>query len=88
MERLVFNTAKHKMEELEKYGFVRESEFWYSLNLRNEVGEQVALAVSTYTYEVQIAYTIKGNVCAYLDIELTILFDLIKDGLFIKGETK
>lgn len=84
MERLVFNIAEHKLEELEKYGFVKESEFWYSLTLRNEVGEQVALAVSTYTYEVQIAYTIKGNVCAYLNIELTILYDLIKDGLVIK----
>ena len=84
MERLVFNTAEHKLEELEKYGFVKESEFWYSLTLRNEVGEQVALAVSTYTYEVQIAYTIKGNVCAYLNTELTILYDLIKDGLVVK----
>lgn len=84
MERLVFNTAEHKLEELKKYGFVKESEFWYSLTLRNEVGEQIELAVSTYTYEVQIAYTIKGNVCAYLNIELTILYDLIKDGLFIK----
>lgn len=84
MERLVFNRAKHKLEELEKYGFVKESEFWYSLTLRNEVGEQVALAVSTYTYELQIAYTIKGNVCAYLNTELTILYDLIKDGMVIK----
>lgn len=88
MERLVFNITEHKLEELEKYGFVKESEFWYLLTLRNEVGEQVALAVSTYTYELQIAYTIKGNVCAYLSNELSILFDLIKDGLFIKGETK
>ena len=84
MERLVFNTAEHKLEELEKYGFVKESEFWYSLTLRNEVGEQVALAVSTYTYEVQIEYKIKGNVCAYLNTELTILYDLIKDGLVVK----
>lgn len=84
MERLVFNTAKHKMEELEKYGFVRESEFWYSLTLRNEAEEQVTLAVNTYNYEVQIAYTIKGNVCAYLNIELIILYDLIKDGLVVK----
>ena len=88
MERLVFNTAEHKLEELEKYGFVKDREFWYSLTLRNEVGEQVKLAVSTYTYEVQIAYTIKGNVCAYLSVELTVLYDLINDGLFVKGETK
>ena len=84
MERLVFNTAEHKLEELEKYGFVKESEFWYSLTLRNEVGEQVTLAVSTYTYEVHIAYTIKGNVCAYLNTELIILYDLIKYGLVVK----
>lgn len=84
MERLVFNTAEHKLEELEKYGFVKESEFWYSLTLRNEAEEQVTLGVSTYDYEVQIAYTIKGNVCAYLNIELTILYDLIKDDLVRK----
>ena len=39
MERLVFNTAEHKLEELEKYGFVKESEFWYLLTLRNEAEE-------------------------------------------------
>lgn len=87
MEQLVFNTAEHKLEELEKYGFVRESEFWYSLTLRNEAEEQVTLAVSTYSYEVQIAYSIKGNVCAYLNIELTILYDLIKDGLVIEDKS-
>lgn len=86
MERLVFNTAEHKLEELDKYGFVKESEFWYLLTLRNETEEQVALAVNTYNYEVQITYTIKGNVCAYLNIELTLLYDLIKDGLVVKEE--
>lgn len=84
MKQLVFNTAEHKLEELEKYGFVKESEFWYLLTLRNEAEEQVTLAVNTYNYEVQIAYTIKGNVCAYLNIELIILYDLIKDGLVVK----
>ncbi len=86
MERLVFNTVEHKLEELEKYGFVKESEFWYSLILRNEAGEQITLGVSAYDYEVQIAYSIKGNVCAYLNTELTILYDLIKDGLVVKEE--
>ena len=84
MERLVFNKAQHKLEELEQYGFVKESEFWYLLPLRNEAGEQITLGVSAYDYEVQIAYSIKGNVCAYLNIELTILYDLIKDGLVVK----
>lgn len=84
MERLAFNTAEHKLEELEKYGFAKESEFWYLLTLRNEAEEQVTLAVNTYNYEVQTAYTIKGNVCAYLNIELIILYDLIKDGLVVK----
>ena len=83
-ERLVFNTAEHKLEELVKYGFVKESEFWYLLTLRNEAEEQVTLAVNTYNYEVQIVYAIKGNVCAYLNIELTIIYDLIKDGLVVK----
>lgn len=86
MQRLVFNMKQHKLPELEKYGFVQESEFWYSLTLRNEAGEQVALAVNTYTYELQIAYTIKGNVCAYLSSELSILYDLIKADMVEKVE--
>lgn len=84
MERLVFNTAEHKLEELEKYGFVKDNGFWYSLTLRNDAEDLVTLGVSTYDYVVQIAYIIKGKVCAYLNTEWTILYDLIKDGLVIK----
>lgn len=84
MERLVFNTEEHKLEELEKYGFVKDSGFWYSLNLRNEAEEDVTLAVSTYDYEVQLAYTVKENICSFLSVELNVLYDLIKDGLFVK----
>ena len=76
MERLVFNTAEHKLEELEKYGFVK-------------YGNDYAKHAKNY-YETHIYINSNGKVflsyyeSTSIDEALCILYDLIKDGLVVK----
>ena len=67
MERLVFNTAEHKLEELEKYGFV-EKENCYSLSIEhiyyNDTHpsyseKQIYITIGKITMQVLFIYSIK-----------------------------
>lgn len=69
MERLVFNKAEHKLEELEKYGFV---EYFYDTTIYN-FKNKIEIDENNIYFD--------DN----LDNEsLCVLYDLIKDGLVVK----
>ena len=71
MERLVFNTAEHKLEELEKYGFV---EYFYDTtiyNFKNKI--EVCEDENILWFDTDL-----DDEC------FCILYDLIKDGLVVK----
>lgn len=83
MERLVFNTAEHKLEELEKYGFVEQPDsyvrfgkrdvFIYKHNFSVVDYKKDKYTYSGYAYENEY----KHNTKHYVN-------DLIKDGLVVK----
>ena len=76
MERLVFNTAEHKLEELEKYGFKYDHFGFYIFNLELSYGTP-RIIVDEDTLDISST----GG-----DTILVKLYDLIKDGLVVKEE--
>ena len=81
MERLVFNTAEHKLEELKKYGFVKlESQYVLDF-IEYDKYDYSYLLVEIDDYKV-LDFT-------YVDLAdiqkaVNVAYDLIKDGLVIK----
>lgn len=75
MERLVFNTAEHKLEELEKYGFVKGLTTDICMAIYSKYDYVTVLDISCDENFTIFAQTRKG---------LCVLFDLIKDGLVVK----
>ena len=100
MERLVFNTAEHKLEELESYGFVKRLEIGKNSNIdipyENiewhfdvgdsgiEIHEQRKNNYWNYVFDIKEIHI--WNDCERpVDISVwLILYDLIKDGLVVK----
>ena len=79
MERLVFNTKEHKLEELEKYGFEE-----LIIGVVAVLDGQCELGIYTtdlYGYTVILRRDRTGFFSHKL---LSILYDLIKDGLVVK----
>ena len=76
MERLVFNTAEHKLEELEKYGFKKY--FGYAKNYNKSLTCSIDI-----DFENCIIINIRNNDYKKYDL-LNDLYDLIKDGLVVK----
>ena len=91
MERLVFNTAEHKLEELEKYGFkmlplyteygrVTYYTFYgakFKIVVNYDLLVEIIYIDNLYNIENQFERTINNTA-------LCILYDLIKDGLVVK----
>ena len=76
MQRLIFNTAKHKFEELKEYGFVKKND-----NYLFGIGEIIVIPKENKI----IVYGNEG--ADYRDVAvdvLCILYDLIKNDLVIK----
>ena len=89
MERLVFNTAEHKLEELEKYGFVKNlRKQRYERTFNGYFGSIETTHIDINTNEVTvIKKTIMGieHIESSFEIEYyTHNNDLIKDGLVVK----
>lgn len=81
MERLVFNTAKHKMEELKKYGFVKMTSQYVLDFIKYDAYDYSYLLVEIDDYKV-LDFT-------YVDLAdiqkaVNVAYDLIKDGLVVK----
>ena len=81
MERLVFNTAEHKLEELEKYGFVKMTSQYVLDFIKYDTYDYSYLLVEIDDYKV-LDFT-------YVDLAdiqkaVNVAYDLIKDGLVIK----
>ena len=82
MERLVFNTAEHKLEELEKYGFAKESEQYLEQYCKKYKNSDFTISINTHSKIVYIEcetndYSFTTKLCV-------LLYDLIKDGLVVK----
>lgn len=82
MGQLVFNTAEHKLEELEKYGFVKESEQYLEQYRKKYKNSDFAISINAHSNIVYIEceandYSFTTKLCA-------LLYDLIKDGLVVK----
>ena len=74
MERLVFNIAEHKLEELEKYGFKYNHIGFYIFSLEFPYGcSRIIIDEDTLYISGAGEYT-----------TLVKLYDLIKDGLVVK----
>ena len=83
MERLVFNTAEHKLEELEKYGFVKLASQYVLDFIKYDKYDSSYLFVEIDDYKV-LDFT-------YVDLTdiqkaVNVAYDLIKDGLVVKEE--
>lgn len=81
MERLVFNTAEHKLEELEKYGFVKMASQYVLDFIKYDAYDYSYLLVEIDDYKV-LDFT-------YVDLAdiqkaVNVAYDLIKDGLVVK----
>lgn len=85
-ERLVFNKAEHKLEELEKYGFVycniEDKEYEYYSFSRNKQ----YIDIDKEHYVVSLTNDDDGYYNeGYINNEILVkLYDLIKDGLVVK----
>ena len=82
MERLVFNIAEHKLEELEKYGFVKQGQQYLEQYCKKYTNSDFAISINTHSKIVYIEcetndYSFTTKLCA-------LLYDLIKDGLVVK----
>lgn len=84
MERLAFNTAEHKLEELEKYGFQKITiwgENCYVYDFVPYTSIDSSYFVIDYKGEISIAWVdFRRN----QDKFLILIFNLIKDGLVVK----
>lgn len=83
MERLVFNIAEHKLEELEKYGFVKLTSQYVLDFIEYDKYDYSYLLVEIDEYKV-LDFT-------YVDLSdiqkaVNVAYDLIKDGLVVKEE--
>lgn len=81
MERLVFNTAEHKLEELEKYGFEKLTSQYVLDFIKYEKCDFSYLLIEIDDYKV-LDFT-------YVDLAdiqkaINVAYDLIKDGLVVK----
>lgn len=88
MERLVFNTAEHKLEELEKYGFEKiPTHDVFNREIRNRYMYVYTTLSSNFGI---IIYSNDVNIYMLSKIDhieekiFSVLFDLIKDGLVVK----
>ena len=87
MERLVFNTAEHKMEELEKYGFVKiETYNCFGRLIDNRYMYAYTIQASSFAI---VTYSDDNNIYIYAktsdqELMFSVLYDLIKDGLVVK----
>lgn len=83
MERLVFNTAEHKLKELEKYGFVEVNGSYRILSKKSVMPSEKCFIKKHYAFiifkngNIQIGGVKEDNI-------YVILYDLIKDGLVVK----
>lgn len=89
MERLVFNTAEHKFEELEKYGFVKNlRKQRYERTFYGYLGLVETTHIDINTNEIiVIKRSIMGIDFIKTPIEIEYFTDnddLIKDGLVVK----
>ena len=87
MERLVFNTAKHKLEELEKYGFeTMETYDCFNREIPNRYMYAYTIPASNFAI---LTYSDDNNIYIYAKSDnqgqlFSVIYDLIKDGLVIK----
>ena len=83
MERLVFNTAEHKLEELEKYGFIEVNGSYRILSEKSVMPSERCFIKKHYAIiifkngSIQIGGVKKDNI-------YVVLYDLVKDGLVVK----
>ena len=75
------------LKELEKFGFEKVSQSWYSLTIRDNTEEEIGIAVSLFARPrcINIGYSTKGSggISSYT-YDLDVLFDLIQAGLVEK----
>lgn len=75
------------LKELEKFGFETTiGSSWYFKDLVDCKEEKVSIGIRKSDRVIQISYDTKQNIrlCAYIEKELDILFDLITAGLVEK----
>lgn len=88
MERLVFNTAEHKLEELEKYGFVYVKEIYDDTYCykRYESNWNGCIEVEDNRYTPKIIRINTGFSHSVAEELVVVLYKLIIDKLFIMEE--
>ena len=73
------------LKELEKFGFERISEFWYSLEIAKEAERTDTISVEFYTRIIYFGYFAPVPIST-MNENIGVLFDLIQAGLVEKVE--